>query len=95
MSKIERACLFVVAALWLAVNTLDHQDAVKMEAIRAERDAQVRATSARARCEERDFLLHRDVVSTVLTAADGEGWKLFCGYRWVTPVAKAPRKVGA
>lgn len=86
----EWVCLALIVALYGFASEQDYEAAVATERISAERDAAARDRAARAKCEERDFLLHREVAGTLLTNADGQGWKLYCAYRFrpLTPKSK-------
>ena len=86
----EWCYLAVIVVLYGFASEQDYRAAVATERITAERDAIARDRAARANCEERDFLLHREVTGTLLTNADDHGWKLYCDYRF-KPITKKPK----
>ncbi len=89
--KLREWCyLALIVVLYGFASEQDYQAAVATERIAAERDAAARDRAAHAKCEAHDFLLHREVKGTLLTNADGRGWKLYCDYRF-KPATKKPK----
>lgn len=73
--------LFYAAAITAAilfVHNADYEDAVKMDKIRAERDAAVRARLSINTCKARNFFVHREIRGTMLTSSDGGPAELYC-----------------